>query len=73
MCDKGSKISPRDLFAVLSLKFFYSHHWTGHGGRIGKAQNSHMGDRAFESSQVKQMTYKNDTCRFLARCSVLLE
>ena len=40
---------------------------TGGGVRIGRALVSCVG-----SGQVKPVSYKIDTCRFLARCSALL-
>ena len=44
---------------------------TGRGGRIGKARILRAGERGFES-MIESMTYKIDTCHFLARCSALL-
>ena len=45
---------------------------TGRGGRIGRARTLRAGDRGFEPGRVKPMTYKIDTCHFLARGSTLL-
>ena len=37
-----------------------------HGGRIGKVWLSRAGDREFGAQLSQTMTYKIDTCRFLA-------
>ena len=51
----------------------HSGHRTGHCGRIDRVQVSCVGDHGIDNSgQVKPVTYKIDTCRFVARCSALL-
>ena len=45
---------------------------TGHADRVCRAWASHAGDQEFNPRRVKPMTYQMDTCRFLARRSVLI-
>ena len=45
---------------------------TGRVGRVDRAQASRVAHREFDSSRIKTMTHKIDTCRYLAWCSALL-
>ena len=45
---------------------------TGRGGLIDRALVSHAGDRGFKTRRVKPMTYKIDTCHYLAWCAPVL-